>query len=1085
MREDIENFIQRLVDRTNPKVIDKISYALMLFILCSAVYLFGDFLAIIRTPLIQMHSVIFYTVICVLSDGLFFFTMLGDKLNKPINRPRIFLFSVIVFSVIIYCLLAEILNYAITNVIGNILETTQVPSFLIHTNVRIVTVFIPLIIIVLVFNKSYSVFFNKEHRKQLLEYQLDILTRSVYEMNDTTLNIKLCEDIETGKDVKLCEAISVRHTLIDGSSGSGKTALNLRPQLAQIFYKKSFYREKLKELTFKALEEGLCYINKPITNKFLNENFSMKFVTVEESKKKEFLELFKDYIVGVRKNHSRRFSETKDINRNEDTFFEVPFKIHQDITKLAIAIKIYYNGMIESEKSFDFTKNINETFENKDLKINIKSKSFTRDVKEESHDVAGNTIYETKKEFYEKDFGEGNLFSEYIDVKILNQTEEAARYKISVTLDEFRESKIIYKDIGCTVIAPDGGLSKDTIAIAQDNGIKVHKIDPKKEEIDKGDVDCINPMLVGTPEKAGDIVSSILVAMETSSGKDSNPYFMNASIRAIRNIIILLRVSYPLMNGGNNTVLTDALDCLNNPSLVVPYVEYIKRDDILSVRWKSVIDYFETNFYSKPTGEDGKPVKNSHIGSKSEKTIEAISGLVNQLDNLLGREEIKYIFCNREKSLNLSEVLEKGECIAISTRQSDLGDVLGKAFALMNILSIQNAVLGRYSEDENPEILYHIMIDEFPFYINDQTKVFFTFARKYKCPVTIAIQNLAQLEEVSKVFREVVFTNCTTKIVLPGANVEDRQYFCDYFGIEEKFEITTSVSSNPVITENPKYSESSRGAMKDTNKVTTQDLAELKFKRCYYSTVDFKGNNVVGKGYMEFLKLTPQNTIKPKYFDFEKFYYSKNEKSEEVLKEKYKKETVKSDGFTALVKPNTVLDIDNEPSEVKVQYTEKEVINNDNANHSINNKNNTEDIKAAQIKEILSTEDTLVLENILENELIEKSFKNSDNYITIDDRTDKNTEEVINNTKDKTDNINNSKDGVLLYNEGLKAETADLGKVVQNSKASSTPSEKNTNSDMELELELDDLENLVEGEKRKIEKVNALEIIGNNTKELE
>lgn len=903
MIEDIQKYFQILVDKTKPKLIDKISVVLMVLMFVFSIYLLGDFLAIVHTPIIRVHSLLLYTIIFIVSESLFYFTMLGDKTNKPVNRPKIYLYTVCILTIITYCLLGEIFNYSITTLIGHILKTNEVPNFLIHTNVRLFTVFLPLLIVVVVFSKSYAVFFNKEYRQQLLEYQVDPLTRNIYKMDDTTLNIKICENIETGRDVKVCEQVSVRHTLIDGSSGSGKTALNIRPSLAQIFYKKAFYREKLKELTYQALDKGLCYINKPITNKFLNENFSMEYISVYEDKKKEFIELFKDYIVGVRKNHSKKFNETKAGN-SEKIVFEIPFKIHKDITKNKLICRTYINDMIENEFSEEFVTQINKVINKKDFDICFKNKSYTKEVQKIiGQNDNGEPVYGTETEFAPKDFGDGNIFEQYIEVTINIAADKLNRYSFNICLDEYTESKIIYKDLGVAVIAPDGGLAKDTFEIAKENGIRVHKIDPKKEEISKGDVACINPLLVGSPEKAGDIVSSILVAMENSSGKDSNPYFTNASIRAVRNVIILLKVMYPRLNDNANPILTDALEMLNNFSLVMPYVTAMKEDEYLSVRWKSVIDYFETCFYPPALDEKGKPIAGSNIGRNTKKTEEAIGGIVNQLDNFLGREEIKYVFCNREKSLNLSEVLEKGECIAISTRQSELGDVLGKAFALMNILSIQNAVLGRYSEDENPEIIYHIIIDEFPFYINDQTKVFFTFARKYKCPTTVAIQNLAQLEDISKVFREVVFTNCATKIVLPGANVEDRKYFCDYFGIEEKFEVTTSVTTNPVITENPKYSESARGTLKDANKVTTQELAELKFKRCYYSTVDSKGRNIVGKGYMDFLKLTENNTIKPKEYNFERFnkvsiYESKsneeldNSKTLKRIKDEFKEVTM-------------------------------------------------------------------------------------------------------------------------------------------------------------------------------------------------
>lgn len=466
-----------------------------------------------------------------------------------------------------------------------------------------------------------------------------------------------------------------------------------------------------------------------------------------------------------------------------------------------------------------------------------------------------------------------------------------------INVDSKGDGKVIYRDLGVTVIAPDGGLASEAINIASKNGVKVNKIDPKMEEIEKGNVAKFNPMMVGSPEKAGDILSSILTSMEQSSGKDANPYFTNASIRAIRNVVIILRVAHPLMYNENPT-LVDVLNILNNFNLVTDYVKKLEEDPYLERRWKSVIDYFKTSFYPpiKSEGKGSYEVLEGDLqsqGRKTKKTEEAIGGIINQLDNFLGREEIKYIFCDRKNSMDLAQVLEKGECIAVATRQSELGDVLGKAFALMIILSLQNAVLGRFSEDENPEIPYFLFIDEFPFYINDNSKVFFTFSRKYKCSVTIAIQNLAQLEEAGETFRQAIFTNCSTKLVLPGANVEDRDYFCKFFGVEEVVDIQTSISKTPVLSENSRYNESVRGGLIEKNKISEQELAELQFKRCYYATIDQKGRNIVGKGFMDFLKLSEKNTIEVKEYLFSK--YNKDFKEKEEMSSDIEKEVVIND----------------------------------------------------------------------------------------------------------------------------------------------------------------------------------------------
>lgn len=876
----IESKIQKLVDRTEPKIIDIITYVLMLISTSITLYLFVSSLEIMKSPIIRIHSNYIYTLNILLIILLFFFTMLGDKTSKPVNRPRIFLYSAINLTVITYALLSEVFNYSFTLLIDKLLEVADVPTFLIHTNVRIVTVFMPLLIVGVVFYKSIQIPFIKAYSDQLLEYKLDILTRVIYEINDNKVYLNICEDVATGEIIKVPEEITFRHELLIGNSGSGKTALNLRPDLGQLFYKKAYFREKLKELTYLALEKRLCYINAPITNAYFNKYFSMKFITPYDDKKDEFVKLFDEYIIGVRSSERILYDENFKGNGQDKITKEYPIIFHNNLDKLTIEINAYYNGMIKDEIKLDINSEINEKVECDDYLISITKKPYLREIRDDDGEVV---IEHIVKEIENEETEERKVFSEYLELIITpRNTSKFGKYKFSATIEEKGNGKIIYRDLGIMVIAPDGGLAKDTYKIGKENGIKVHRIDPKMEEIRKGNVSKINPLLVGSPEKAADVVSSIFIAMDQGTGgKDSNPYYTNASIRAIRNVVILLRVAYPILNNNANPILTDVLDILNNFSLVQPYVFELEKDDNLRMRWKSVIDYFKTSFFPPVLDGTGKPMLNSNIGSKTKKTEDAISGIINQLDNFLGREEIRYILCDREESLNLSEVLENGDCIGVSTRQSDLGDILGKAFALMIMLSMQNAVLGRYSEDEEPEIPYHIKIDEFPFYLNDQTKVFFTFARKYKAAVTAAVQNLGQLEEVNKIFREIVFTNCSTKIVLPGANVEDREYFCKYFGIVEEFDITTSVTSNPVITENPRYSEAARGTLTEKSRVPEQDLADLEFKRCYYSTVNKKGKSIIGKGYIDFLKLTDKNTIKVKEYDFEKF--NKNEDTVSIL----------------------------------------------------------------------------------------------------------------------------------------------------------------------------------------------------------
>lgn len=594
----------------------------------------------------------------------------------------------------------------------------------------------------------------------------------------------------------------------------------------------------------------------------------MELISPKKGKEKEYLEKFNRYIVGVRDKDELVYS---DINSGGT----IELKHLEGDSKYVIVVKVLKNGFEVAESTCELTKDITTktlSLGNGFQDINIR----TFNPNENSEDEQINNI-----------LNQGTIIEENQErIQIdLPHLEENLEYDIKV--NEKGSGKIIYKGLGLCVVAPDGGLPTDTIKIANTYGVKVHKIDPTMAEIKKGGIAKFNPLKGGRADKVGDIISSILVSMDNAQGDNkSNPYFTNASVRAVRNLVILLKEMYPVMNNGADPTLRDVLDCLNDFNSVVPMVEAMKRDVAKRQKWGSVIRYFETNFYPPPTDDRGRIITGGTIGSQRKKTEDSISGIINQLDNFVTREEVAYILCDRENSIDLNEIIENGECLAISTRQNELGERLGKAFALFFILSIQNVVLSRYSEDENPEIPFHLIIDEFPFYINDNTKVFFTFARKYRCAVTIAIQNMAQLREISDVFRETIFTNTDTKMLLPKSNVEDRKYWSEFFGTYQSFEMQTGVNSSSIFSDTPKYSEQRRGTIQNVSNVSEQEINELNFKEALYCYTDRKGRTRVGKGLTDFMKYGKMPKVNT--YDFEEFNPSEVRKNINITKEPQK-----------------------------------------------------------------------------------------------------------------------------------------------------------------------------------------------------
>nr|WP_276536711.1 TraM recognition domain-containing protein [Tissierella carlieri] len=434
--------------------------------------------------------------------------------------------------------------------------------------------------------------------------------------------------------------------------------------------------------------------------------------------------------------------------------------------------------------------------------------------------------------------------------------------------------RLVLRNLGLTVVAPDGEFTSQVVEIGKEYGIKIHKIDPFMDEILRGNVAKFNPLKGDSPEKIGDIVASILVSMDIGPNSKTNPYFTNAGVRAIRNLVILLKISFPPLYNREPT-LEDVLACLNNFDLVEEPVKYVEDNPSLLRRWKSIVDYFKTRFLDPPKDHDGKNT-NSRVGSLKYNTQQAVEGMVNQLDNLLSREEIRYILCNEDESIDLAQILRKGECIAISTRQGNLGERLGRAFALFFILSLQNEVLNRYAENENPEIPHFIQIDEFPMYCNESTETFFSFSRKYKCSVTIAIQDMAQLKRISDEFGQTIFTNTTIKLLLPKSNIEDRKYWSEFFGSTKEMELTTGISTNSLFADNPSYNETLRGSLTETKNVSEEDIDNLNFQQLYYSYVDKKGRKVFGKGITDFMEVKRKPYME-EVFDFEPYAISEED----------------------------------------------------------------------------------------------------------------------------------------------------------------------------------------------------------------
>jgi len=596
-----------------------------------------------------------------------------------------------------------------------------------------VSIYLPLCVVGLTPTSVASLFDEANPINKLKGLSLMPSTPATDGVGKWSAEVKLCDDLKTGKPVMISEGRRMETVLVQGATGTGKTSTLLLPMCASDLEKKYFFKERAKELGYKALTTGCAYINAPYDNETLNKCFTLNFLRPIYGREKDFMEMLKP--------------------------------------------------MIKCEDK-----------ENKEL---------------------------------------------------------------------------VFKDLGITVLEPDGNFIDDFRLIADNLGIMVYKIDP----LDPNSFG-INPFINKSPAKVASIISTVLKGMYESENPDSsNLFFGQVTQQALENLSILLKVMYPRLHDNQIPTLEDMLECLYNYNLVEDMCEEMKKDPVLSTKHAILIKYFEKNFYNPPLDINGRPVLGS-VGSNRKETEMFLYGATTQLDNLIRNKMVRRILCSRDNNIDLDRVLAEGACVSVCTRRGELGGLLSKPFGMFYILTMQDAVLRRPG-DENSRIPHFMYIDEFPDFVNKETETCFTLFRKYRCGMTIAIQNLSQLErtESMKFYKQVVTSNSKTVAVFGDTNKEDSEYWSKTFGKHEYWDIGSGWDRKPLFNVH-KEAENPEGiSMKIdfTENIKPFYLAEMPFKTIYYKTRDAKGSVMFGKGATEFVDRRFMKKFETEEYDFRPF----------------------------------------------------------------------------------------------------------------------------------------------------------------------------------------------------------------------
>ncbi|MEX3623639.1 TraM recognition domain-containing protein [Viridibacillus arvi] len=348
---------------------------------------------------------------------------------------------------------------------------------------------------------------------------------------------------------------------------------------------------------------------------------------------------------------------------------------------------------------------------------------------------------------------------------------------------------------GISVIEPSKDLCDKTFQLVKAHGIPeevVFYIDPTNPE-----TPSLN-LFKGPTDKVAEMFTMVV-----SGIGESQEFFFEQSQRAhLKMHIYLLKEHEPDAGVG----FEDLINMYNDAQLVAHMHQKLKarlssmgdvtaiedRDERNSLLiLKGISEWFDVSYVPVEKGF-GKNVQADIIkegpyrGQQrvEDKKSEHVVGLRNILNDIASNILLRRVLFG-QSDFDFDKHLEYGGILLVNTAKgelSDLSDVLGK-FVL---LSLQSAVFRRKPNDSP---YHHIIVDEFPDYINENFGSFPAQSRKYKAIITVVAQTVSQLQrKYGPDFMTTLVATLRNKFVYGDGTQLDAEMFSSIFGEKVIFE---------------------------------------------------------------------------------------------------------------------------------------------------------------------------------------------------------------------------------------------------------------------------------------------------------
>lgn len=276
---------------------------------------------------------------------------------------------------------------------------------------------------------------------------------------------------------------------------------------------------------------------------------------------------------------------------------------------------------------------------------------------------------------------------------------------------------------GLAVLDPHGDLIEEILArIPEERASDIVLLDPSDEDYPIG----VN-VLSARSERERTLLSSDLVAifrrLSTTWGDQMHSVFANA-IQAF-------------LDSEQGGTLVDLRRFLIEDDFRERFLE--------TVRDPGVVYYFRKEFrllVGRPQGP-----------------------ILTRLDSFLRPRLIRAMVAQRESRIDFRAIVDEDKVLLVKLAQGAIGEENSALLGSLLVAKLQQVAMSR--EDVRPELRrpFHLVIDEFHYFVTPSMAALLSAARKYRVGLTLAHQELRQLDSRDRDVLSALLTNAATRVV--------------------------------------------------------------------------------------------------------------------------------------------------------------------------------------------------------------------------------------------------------------------------------------------------------------------------------